>query len=129
MKKVLAIAVSILCLAGCNKSQETINNNNELVGTKWMTTGYSSMMSILLGGTWNKWYEFTSNSTLDCYWTDAHGNIIDSDGEFNYTYNYPDLIVTEKDSEITKYVFQDKRSFSYIRPDGSINKQITFFRQ
>lgn len=126
MKKVLLIMLSVLCLAGCNK--EKTPENNDLVGTKWMTTGYSSYMSLIFGGTWNKWYEFTSNNTLDCYWTDKNGNIIDSDGEMSYTYEYPNLSVQDGDTKMD-YQFQDKRTFVVVKVDGTLNKSVTFYKQ
>lgn len=126
MKKIIAFALLGILLSGCEKDAD---KNNDLVGTKWMTTGYSPYMSFLLGGTWNKWYEFTSNTTLDCYWTDNNGNIIDSDGEMTYSYDFPSLSVTEKDGGVSKFQFQDKRSFYLITIDGTPNKSVCFYKQ
>ena len=121
MKRLLAILALAVILVGCEK-------NNDLVGTKWMTTGFSSFMRLIYGGTWNYWYEFTSNDEVYCYWTDASGNVIDSEGDFQYVYDYPTLVVHTK-SGVDSYTFNDKHSFTYIKPDGELNKAITFHKQ
>lgn len=125
MRKIVSALLAAICLAGCGKGEP----ENELVGTKWMTKSYSAFMSTLLGGTWNKWYEFTSNYTLDCYWTDASNNIIRSDGEQTYTYNYPDITITDAKGEETSFQFKDKRSFVLVKIDGTLNTSVTFYKQ
>lgn len=131
MRKYLILAMAI-CIVSCGKPEpqaEQVPADNELVGTKWMTTGLNSIMSLLQGGTWYEWFEFTSNTTLDCYWTDADNHVIESDGELTYTFSYPELFVTDSEGETDKYLFQDKRSFTFVKDDGELNTRIVFYKQ
>lgn len=121
MKRLLTILALAIALVGCEK-------NNDLVGTKWMTTGYSSFMKILYGGTWNRWFEFTTNDEVYCYWTDASGNVIDSDGDFYYEYDYPTLVI-HASPDVETYTFNDRHSFTYVKPDGTLNKSMTYHKQ
>lgn len=119
-KFILAIFAALLIAGGCSKSEDS------LAGTSWQTTGYG-IMDIFYGYHY-KVLTFTSDSSVDVYWADKNGNIVDADGSANYSYHYPDLSIYE-DGEESKYKFINEGAFALIKVDGSLSDEVVYYRR
>lgn len=71
---------------------------------------------------------FTSDDSVDLYWADRNGDIVDADGSANYSYNYPDLTIYE-DGEENKYEFINEGAFALITVDGTLSDEVVYYRR
>jgi len=125
MKRIILTAFAVIALlAGCEKAER--GSDNFLVGTSYRTDGYKAIMGALFGYTYNV-FEFSTDSEGTAYWTNASGAQNGTDGEFTYVLDYPNLSVTKK-GETTKYVFKDRRTFVFLKDDGTQNTMITYYK-
>lgn len=127
MRKVLLVALAMVCLAGCNKESGP-NADDRLVGTTFRTDAYKSLMEPLYGYRYHL-YDFTSTSAGVAYWADKNGKQNGSDGNITYRLEYPDLFITDDKGEETRFRFIDARSFSLVKVDGSLNNSFTYYKQ
>lgn len=125
MKRIILTAFAVIALlVGCEKAER--GSDNFLVGTSYQTDGYAPLMGSLFGYIYNV-FEFSTDSEGISYWTNADGVQKGTDGAFTYVLDYPNLSVTS-DGETTKYVFKDKRTFVYLKDDGTQNTMITYYK-
>ncbi|RZT96009.1 hypothetical protein EV201_0638 [Ancylomarina subtilis] len=110
MKKILLIlALASICFS-CSKDDEDVTPklDERLVNTKWET--YDLAYSIIYGGTAYEVYEFISSTEVEQY-TSKNGKIVDTDGTYSYTLEYPNLTITKEDNKKADFIFKDTRTF------------------
>ena len=127
MRKVLLVALALVCLAGCNKESGP-KADDRLVGTTFRTDAYKSLMGPLFGYQYHL-FDFTTTSEGVAYWADKNGNQNGSDGNITYRLEYPELYIVDKNGEEDHFRFLDARSFSLVKTDGEVNKSFTYYKQ
>ena len=117
MKK-LAIALAILILsASCSKESST-----SIVGTKWETTGFS-LINSLVGWKYHI-YEFTDKKNVDSYWLDRNGKVASFEGTFRYTVEEPYITIEHSEDDIRIFEMTNKMTFI-----STTNNSIKYFKQ
>lgn len=115
MKKTLFILLLPFIFLGCEKNEEN-ELDSRLVGTKWQT--YDHTYEIIYGGKPYEVYEFISTTEVEKYTTN-NNIIVDFDGNYKYTLDYPNLSIIINDSTKYDYVFISSREFIRKGTDGS----------
>ena len=125
MKKLLLICLAILPLffLSCEKHK----NSDELAGTTWMTSGFSSIMGPMFN-TYDNYYKFNGDGTGVEWWTNKNGAKVDME-DITYSYDYPNLIIYDSDGDATNHIFISKYKFCTVAKDGTPNKSITYNKQ
>ena len=127
MRKIVLVALAMVCLAGCNK-ENGLKVDDRLVGTTFRTDAYKSLMGPLYGYQYHL-FDFTSTSDGVAYWADKNGNQNGSDGNITYRLEYPELFITDDEGQETHFRFIDARSFSLVKVDGTLNNSFTYYKQ
>lgn len=115
MKKITFVAILMLCLgfimSSCTKKDDTPKLDDRLVGTKWQCSDAAA--KLLYGGN-NRYqvFEFISTTEVERYSTN-NGAVVDSDGVFSYTLNYPSITINK-----AGFTFTDSRTMVRDGTDG-----------
>lgn len=116
MKKLIfsLLAIVTIFFMGCSKeeSNQEPQLDDRLVGTEWITE--DTVYELFYGGVCYNVFEFTSTTTFENY-TTQNGRVVDSDGEFSYTLEYPILTLHSMNSDGDDYIFEFKDSRTIVR--------------
>ena len=124
MKKItFLLLLSVLILSGCSKA----DGGKSLEGSAFQSDAYSAMFYTLLGYYYHV-FEFETKSSGVAYWADKNGRQNGSDGNFTYTYEHPDLYITNKSGK-EHYVFIDSRTFVMVSDSGEQLKTIKYYKR
>lgn len=141
MKKIFGLGLLAVVLASftfvftsCSKDdgEDEVKLDDRLVGTKWSCE--DPVYKLLYGGVCYQFYEFTSTTKVEQY-TTKNGAVVDSDGEFDYTLNYPDITINTIDSDGKvkpyNYKFTDSRTMVMVKVDGTLatGSYSTYYKQ
>ncbi len=107
MRKLLFTTIAVFILFSCSKDDDTPSLDNRLVGTKWQTR--DTVYEVFFGGVAYDVYEFISTTEVEHY-TTKNGSVVDSDGTFKYTLNYPSLSIVIDEKTIYEFEFKDSRT-------------------
>lgn len=107
MKKLLFCTITLLSFLSCSKDDDTPSLDNRLVGTKWQTR--DTVYEVFFGGVAYDVYEFISTTEVEQY-TTKNGSVVESDGTFSYTLNYPLLTIIIDEKTIYEFEFKDSRT-------------------
>ena len=99
----IVIFLLSMLVSGCSKK------SNMLVGTKWETDD-NTIMNTFFGYKYHV-YEFYSEDMVSSYYLDKNGKVVESNGDFPYSLEYPTLII-EEDGKVSEFEFLDRMSFT-----------------
>ena len=102
MKKLAVIIATVVMFVGCQKEE-----SNELVGTRWETTGFAALMEGIWGYRYHV-YEFIDNNNVDSYWLDKNGKLVNYDEQCTYTIDPPFVIITHSADDVRTLEQKDK---------------------
>ena len=116
MKKII-LATMLLILVACSKDPA-----NELIGTKWETTGFY-MIDALVGWKYHI-YEFIDETNVDSYWLDRNGKVASFEGTYRYTIEEPYVIIEHDADDVRKLEMINKMTMV-----ATTNTSIKYIKQ
>lgn len=93
MKRILIALTALLAITSCSKEP-----SNDLVGTKWETTGFT-LIDAMMGWKYHI-YEFLDSEKVDSYWLDRNGKVASFDGTYKYIIAEPYVFIEHKADDI-----------------------------